>query len=239
MSHVRSSGWIVFLAVLGLALSGCGDKAGGDGDGGGAAKTPAGADSPEDVIAKVAALAEKKDFGAFVNLVAPEERGVMSFSMVMVAQLAPMMSGFAAMGGEDAKEEMEAKVADFQKAVTAVFKKHGIPDLEKMAASGEKPEGLMDAVKMLEKAAPDLDHAAFVGDVIETISLLGDEVAAKSTSKFEKLGGKLTDLQVDGDTATGKIGDEEIHFKRVDGRWYISIAHEMEGMGMGMGDGPR
>ena len=75
----------------------------------------------------------------------------------------------------------------------------------------------------LNKATPNVDHAAFVGDVVKLLGTLGDEKSSNATNQFKKLGGELTDLKVDGETATGKIDGKPIGFKRIDGRWYISV----------------
>ena len=39
--------------------------------------------------------------------------------------------------------------------------------------------------------------------------------------QFTDMDGDLTNLEINGDTATGKVGDEPIMFRKYEGRWYL------------------
>lgn len=224
MSTTHTSRPLALVAVMFIALAGCGDKGGAGGS------TVEGAESPQALVQRAHTLAEADDFGGIVRLMAPDERPIMSFGMIMFAKMVPaFMGGFGGLAGEEGKKEMEAKMAEFEKAMNAVLEKHGLGDLEEEQPPAEAMGDPMDAVKWLEEKAPELDHAAFVGDIIQTFGSLGEETAGKATNKFKELGGELKNLKVDGDKATGTIGDEEMDFKRIDGRWYFSIASKMGG----------
>ena len=55
--------------------------------------------------------------------------------------------------------------------------------------------------------------------------------------EIEKLG-EISDLQVDGDTATAQSRGETIKFKKIDGEWKLDIKREMAGDDEGGGDEP-
>ncbi|MDJ0974529.1 MAG: hypothetical protein QNJ98_08735 [Planctomycetota bacterium] len=233
MRSMLSSHAIALLCVFALALAGCGDKAPGGGGGGGGEAS--GAESPEALVEKARGYAEKEDFAGIVNLMVPDERPLMSFGMMMFAKMAPMfVGGMGALGeglgGEDAKKEIDEKMAGFEKAMKDVLDKYGLGDVDMdkppPAAMGNDPKAL---AKWMNDQAPDLDHGAFVAEMIEAFSSLGEETAGKATGNFKDLGGELKDLKIDGDTATGTIGEDSMTFKKVDGRWYFSVADKMGG----------
>lgn len=228
MRSMPTALWLVTLCAL--AFAGCGDPAT---DGGGATAEAGGAESPEALVKKARDLAEQEDFGGIVRLMVPAERPLMSFGMMMFAKMAPMFVGGLSelggeMGGEEAKDAMKKQMADFEAAMNAVLEKHGLADMDMSkppaALQGEDP---MAIARWLDEQAPDLDHAAFVAEMIQAFASLGEETAGKATNKFKELGGELKDLQIDGDTATGTIGEDEMTFKKVDGRWYLSVASQM------------
>ena len=212
------------------ALVGCGNKGGNSGSAGGGG--PGGADSPEALVAKVRGLVEKEDFAGVINLMAPEERPLMSMGILMVSKMAPMMMGGLAggLGGDEAKAEIATKMKPVEDAMAAALAKHHMDKIDMEAAGtslmGGTPE---DAAKWMKEQAPGLDHGAFVADVMGAMSKLGDDAAGQATKKFKSLGGELENLKIDGDKATGTIGGEPAEFVKVAGRWYLSIKNQMGG----------
>ncbi len=218
----------LLLALLALWAPGCGDSGGTDG-GGGSSSAVGGGDSPEDVIAKAKVMVENKDFGGMVNLIAPDERPLMSVGMLMFSQMAPMLTGgLSGLGGEEGQAEMAKKMKPFEDAMKGIMVKHGTDKLDLSTAMGALQSGSPeDASKWITEQVPDLDHGAFVGDVLGAVAKLGDEASDKASGNFEELGGELTDLEIKGDTATAKINGKPGEFRKVDGRWYISIKGKM------------
>ncbi len=49
---------------------------------------------------------------------------------------------------------------------------------------------------------------------------------------------ELTDLKIDGSTASGTVGKDTIHFKQIDGNWLIDLAQSMPKMNAGAGNLP-
>lgn len=215
-----------FLALLlcgvavAVSVAGCGDK-GGAGDG-----LP-GAESPEALAAKVRRLVESDDYAGVINTITPDERPMLALTIVMVAQRMPaMMSGIGGrLGSDAAKAEFAKEMKAIEDAVAAAMKNHGM-DAVNMQAAGPVLMGkdYPAAAKLLKERVPDLNHGAFIADVM---GALGERSAAAAKQRFKRLGGELTDLKVDGDWATGIVGGNPAEFVKVDGRWYVSAKNTM------------
>ena len=226
MSHSRFS-LVVLIALLAAWLPACGDGTSTT-NGGGSATAVQGGDSPEDVMAKAKAYAENKDFGGIVNLIAPAERPMLSAAMIMMSQMAPMMMGaMGGLGGEEGAAEMKSKMKPFEDAMKKAMEKHGADelDLSQAMANMQDPDA---AAKWINDAVPGLDHGAFVGDVFQALSMLGDKATEEAGGNFNELAGELKDLKIDGDKATATINDKPGEFVKVDGRWYLSIKGQMK-----------
>ena len=220
---------VVLLALLAITLPACGDSGSTAGSGTGGTTTAAkpGGDSPEDVIAKAKAFAESEEFAGIVNLIAPDERPLLSAGMIMLSQMAPMMMGaMGGLGGEEAQGEMKEKMKPFEDAMKSVMEKHGADklDLSQAMASVQSPEA---ATKWINGELPDLDHGAFVGDMFGALKKLGEEASEKAGGNFKELAGEMKDLKIDGDKATATINGKPGEFVKVDGRWYLSIKGQM------------
>ena len=196
-----------------------------------------GAESPEALVERMKRAAENEDFGEVMACFAPEGRVQMASMMYLMAT---MMVGFSMMGAEMGsemgetmaegmggelteeekatmeaqKQEALAEVDALRVAYNEVVSKYGLPELTE---EGEPPDADLDAIFR------EIDQAAFVEDVMGLLeSLPGEEeAAAEEESPFDFGEGELTDLVVEGDSATGKIDDEEVSFVRIDGRWYF------------------
>ena len=148
--------------------------------------------------------------------------------MLMFSQMAPMlMGGLSGLGGEEGQAEMAAKMKPFEDAMKGIMEKHGTDKLDLTAMGSLQTGSPEDASKWITEQLPDRDHGAFVADVLGALTKLGDEAAGEATGKFEDFGGELTDLKIDGDTATAMLNGEPGEFRKVDGRWYISIKGDM------------
>lgn len=162
---------------------------------------------------------------------APEERAKLTAGLVIAAS---MMAAFAQMGSEMAgqmaegmsdedkaeaeqhKQEAAAEGAKMQKKIEEIFKKHGLDESfseEVVGQAGNDQPG--SATELLK----DVDQVALVRDLMGFLTEMG-EVSGSDEAK-EKLGGEITDLKVEGDTATARRGEESVELVRLDGRWYL------------------
>jgi len=205
-----------------------------------AATEPYGAESPQAVVARMKAAAEKEDLGEMAACLAPEDRAALSLTMVMVTG---MVMAFASMGAgmgeamgdamgeamgemsDEQKQEMaeqkakaEADVAAMQGKYEAILEKHGL-------------SGIMDADSELgadgdpTAALAGVDQVALLEDMMAFLEALpgSDGEGEGSDAPLDVPTGELSNLVVDGDHASGTMGDEDVDFVKVDGRWYVSL----------------
>ena len=233
------------------------------------AKAVMGGDSPADVVKRVKAAADAKDFGAVINLIEPTQRkGMVAMLALMphlMRMLKPMLGMFAQMGAgmaegmgadaaEVAKAEAEKKtkemMADLDKVILemdAVCKAHQalLPSLEELGI--DPMGGKMEPDELAAKVGNRLDKvdggafAAAMAKALEKMKKIMPEGQGGDMNPMEaitgKVGaGKLTDLKIEGDTATGMVDGEPAAFLKVDGRWYVK-APEKSGAGAEAGMG--
>lgn len=121
-----------------------------------------------------------------------------------------------------------------------------------MKAFGQSPPEL-DAV--LEKHGIDLENGgddalanvknkgACFQDLLNVMKEEGGDDAKENPFAPDELKtATLTDVKIDGDSATGKAAGETMHFTKIDGKWLIDMKKSMEAqmgdMNMDMGDMP-
>ncbi len=199
------------------------------------AGTPLGAETPEKVVARMRAAAEKKDFRELAACLAPEPRKQLA-QMIWLG--ATMMVGMAtsmgqmgqdmAQGMADAMNESDApkddsktpappapkpdpKLAALAAQYDVVAKKHGLPGLK----DEESPE--MDPEKLFDK----VDAVEMVGDFGALLESVGEATGEKAPSPPVP-DGKLEGLKIEGDKATGMLDGEPIQFVKLEGRWYVA-----------------
>jgi hypothetical protein len=225
---------LVGLAVLGLAgfTAGCGGKDGGGSDkkdGGsaekkgdaakaGTASAPGGAESPEKLFEgfKKVAGGPDEQMSPMLPFVVPEERPVLAFYMNFAAGM------LVAFGG-DGKPDMKKAYEDLRA-------KYKLP--EKVEGDeGNIEEIMKDYAKLVAlsgKAFKGVDVAAYLKDIEAFMDKYGDKSdKSEKPAKAEKVV-TLKDVKIEGDAATGVMAEEgkpdkPCKFKKVDGRWYISL----------------
>jgi hypothetical protein len=190
------------------------------------AAIPLGADSPQALVARLEKAAATKDMAELAACLDPESRMQMSAMMMMAGV---MMVGFMGMGSEmaagagadaqkatAAKKETEAKVAKAKADLSAVFKKHGLPDF--MDEKAPEPEG--DPKAMFAK----VDQPTFIKDMTAVLTSISDKKdgGGGPTEKMPDMK-KVTDYKITGDTGTAKAGTETLDFVKVDGKWYLKM----------------
>ena len=168
------------------------------------APTPAlaaeeGAASPEEVVKALQAASDTEDFAKLVSLIHPEDRPEMAAGMMMAGSMAAAFSDDA----EAAGKELEA-----------VLSKHGLED----KADGPPPGAEGDMKAAAKAAFEGVDLVAFIPDMF---TFMGKYMDGKK--KGPLAGGEMTDLEVEGDTATAKAGDEKVRFGKVGDRWFIRM----------------
>ncbi|MGH9363030.1 MAG: hypothetical protein ACRD2T_14040 [Thermoanaerobaculia bacterium] len=201
---------------------------------------PLGADSPEALVKRLKVAAEKEDVAELAACMAPGDRAMMTMMMVLAVT---MMTAFTQMGSEmatgmaeafqdeesmtaeqkaeaaAAKKKMEEQGAAVQKKLEAVLAKHGITDL---MAETPDPEPGSDPEKNAEKLLAGVDQVALISDITALMrESFKDEKEGTPTPPIPK--GELEGLKITGDTATGKVGGEDVHFVKIDGRWYVKM----------------
>lgn len=210
---------------------------------------PLGADSPEALVKRLKTAAEKEDFAELAACMAPSDRAMMTMMMVLAAS---MMTAFSQMGSEMAsgmaeafqdeesmtaeekakaaaeKKKMEEQSAAVVKKLEAVLTKHGVTELMENTPD---PEPGSDPAKNAEKLMANVDQVALITDLMAIMKdTFKDAEKGEGEGDGSPMGkipkGDLKDLKVTGDTATGKIDGEDVHFVKVDGRWYLKMMDE-------------
>lgn len=191
----------------GSGSGGGGDSSSSGGSGGGGDSGSVSIDhgSPEALFASIMDAARQEDYGAIAGAYTPDTQREMAAGMISMAATAdmnPMVS----------KEDC-----------LPVLEKHGIAEAD-LPAMGPQMQTQAEAL------ADGLDNrTAFIGDMM---ALLPDMAQGITDTFGDAAAGatSLTDLQVDGDTASarvtaaGQTSDEEnrVSFVRIDGKWYIA-----------------
>ena len=210
-----------------------------------AAASQPGAESPQALVAKVRAAAEKNDFPGIVDCIAPAERREMAAGLVMgttmMVAFLDMGSGMAMDMGEamaegmsgseltaEQKAEMEKgkaeakkKSAELQARHDAILTKYGIKQrMESMQAEGDDGGGSPE--EAIGKLLQGVDERALIVDLMGFMESLGEAKPGGDEGKKPFELGEVTDYKIQGDRATAKAGDETVDFVKVDGRWYLA-----------------
>jgi hypothetical protein len=208
-----------------------------------AAKQP-GAESPQALVARLSAAAEKNDFAELVDCIAPKERREMAAGLVLGTT---MMVAFMDMGSdmamgmaqgmaegvsgseltaeqkaemEKGKAEAKAKTAELRGRYEAILQQHGLKGrMEAMQAEGNDGGGSPE--EAIGKLLAGVDERALIVDLMGFMNALGESQGQEEKKPFS-LPAQVTDYKIDGDHATAKAGDETVELVKVDGRWYFA-----------------
>lgn len=196
------------------------------------ATEPAGAESPQALVARMNAAQAEGDFGTIVNCIEPKGRteltsGLLGATVMMVAfsgafdEMAGAM-GEAVTGEEPSAEQQQAieaaqeaaaqKAEELNRRLARILKEHGLPDLTDENAP--LPEGGPE--ELLAK----IDQGALVNDLMELMASLGGEQDENPAAELP-VPKEVTGYRIDGDRAEARAGDEPVHFVRIDGRWFL------------------
>lgn len=211
-----------------------------------AAATELGAATPQELVARMTKAAEARDFAELAACLAPEDRAAMSLMLVLGAG---MMVAFSQMGAglaegmaegmaeafgaelepaEESPEAAAARVAETERLAgltgryEELLERHGIAKLME-----EDPEPEATGPEAAAKLLASVDQVALIADLMGFMGEVFPEAAEEEPVAVPV--GELTDLVIEGDTARGRIGEEEGRFVRVDGRWFLAMEEDEEG----------
>lgn len=208
-----------------------------------------GAESPQAVVEQMKKAGGEEDFAAMAALMAPEDRAVLSFTMVMMLG---MVMTFAQMGGDMAAGMAEGMAEGLSAEEKAAAEAERQEALDEVAALEGRYQEILDRYEleavMAQELGPDTDPQALLAGVdqvglIRDLTRLLDEIPGDEEDGEGPSGpvdvpvGDLEGLQIDGDTATGTLDGEAVKFVKVDGRWFVSLGMK-EKLQQGMGGVP-
>lgn len=210
-----------------------------------------GAASPESVITLMQEAEKERDLRAIASLLETETlretAGLFYFGNIMIVAFAAVvpamgdwMSDFADEFSDEndlqeeedteeseemaeAREKFELMVAQFDEVVA----RHGLLTFYE---DEEDEDG-----SVLNEALNRLDHASLVELTVEMgelMTLLGAteiEEEERPLMPIPLTGEKLTNLEIDGNHATGYVGSEKLEFVRQDSRWFLKYDVGMGG----------
>ena len=222
-----------------------------------AAASELGAATPQELIVRLAAAAESEDFGELAACVAPDDRAALTMMLLvgagMMAAFAQMGVGMAesmaegmaeAFGAETepgeaaeptAEEVAAEKAAAAERAAAAekaaavvrgyeeLLERHGVAELME-----QDPNPEATGPEAAAALFAGIDQPALIRDLFTFMKTAFPEEAAAEPMPIQITTTELTDLVIDGDTAHGRVGEEEVDMVRVDGRWFLDLPSEPE-----------
>lgn len=228
------SGTLLAIGVLLVALSGSA-----------AERAPAGAASPEALLARVHTAAAAGDGVAMVVCcLAPDDRIDVALELVIAAAVAAdyarqelpsmlqQMEHAVAPGSrtteqqaalEAARAEVTARVTTLVARFDRLLQRHGLP-LWLKPGQEPPPEVREPGIEVREKVGA-LDQAVLLRDTLAYLDELGlghrREELQRSLNGPWRTGARVTDLRVKDDQAWGRLGTATVEMVRQDGRWYL------------------
>ncbi len=190
------------------------------------AAEPPGAATPEALVARLRAAAERDDLAEVANCTAPDQRRVWATALLRRGQIMMQMLGAdegaepAAAKGATPAEQIEAfkarperiaLPAELQAFHQAILEQHGIA--ARLAKDGP-PAGDAAAAKLLEG----VDQGALIADLTALIDSLLDPSRREHPQYFPDT--EVGPFEIKGDRATAKCGGCQVELVRVGGRWY-------------------
>ena len=184
---------------------------------------PYGADSPQALIAAMEKAIAADDFGAVMPLISPAGRRELAEDAVtaLIVALNFMDPDKAAAGGAgvpDAEREMKRK--NHQAAVEIAretLRPHGLDGL-----LGEAPLSPLSK-DVFALALTRTDTVVLMQSLYSALDRISKLLGTERTDekKLPMTFGRVTDFEINGDTATAKADGDPIEFERLQGRWYL------------------
>lgn len=168
-----------------------------------------GAETPEALLAAAQEAAAARDVAALVVLTAPSQLHMLAFGTDMAADM------MGEMGEDEASQALGPQVA-------AVRERYGVDvDADEGSTLEVGPDTKQEEIdahmdKRARKRYEGVDLPGYVGEVTALLLAL-PQMADKPL--FPP--GEVGEAQVDGDSATVRVGEQDIQLVREDGRWYL------------------
>lgn len=208
-----------------------------------------GAATPDALAKRFAGAARTRDLAEVARCLAPEPRtelttGIFASAVMVVAfsQMGAEMGGaFSEALGEEMsdeqKAEAEAELAaarergkEIEGRLNALLEKHGLE-------APADDEGLELDESELSADLAKVDQPALLTDLVAFMDRLSEEGEMTATREATEIPDAFTDLAVDGDRATARLGDRDVELVRLDGRWYFASMAILEGEAPSMDEG--
>lgn len=237
---------LLFVCVLSCCLSACGDADKGsapspvapDTGGSGIPAVLGGADTPEALVARVKAASSEQDIAEMFACVYPEHRAGMAYYMgvdpihMMIGMAERLVRVAEKLAGRgDQAAEVKAEVSVMKEKHAALLAKYDLPVIDQDSESMQV-KGQAALLLALHKEMGDLDHVGFVTDamaILEAHASPGQKEAGGPFAEMEKdFKQPVAEINKQGDdTATVRFAKQDtakVLLRRVDGRWYLTLA---------------
>ena len=169
-----------------------------------------GAESPAGVVERITLAAHNKDIRELAASIDPQQLDEMAEGLAFISA---MILAFSTLGDE-ATFDTDSKAQELNTIMT----RHGLPAMNDGSGDDEAPT--------LQDALAALDQVSMINLIIDLASFLeelGENDEGLNNEFLPPFDGELTDLVIDGATATARVGDENVDFVRVDQRWYARM----------------
>jgi hypothetical protein len=189
-----------------------------------------GAQSPDDAYKAWTEAAGKEDFKTFASLLTRGSQSAVAGKLMMEMNTILRVN-----------EHAHDLAAHDQVAITkTLLKRHGLNEdtIDKEATSaGEAPDNKAAAKKIIVMGEMAKDRIVFIDDTLKVMK----RIVTQGKNPLEGTStGKLKDVKVDGDTATGKVTEtiagadktDTVWFRKEDGAWKIDLIPELEEKGV-------
>ncbi len=189
------------LAFLAAVVSGC------DGNASAQRNIELGAATPEALMSRMQRAGNNQDMREMVASIELEGAREMAEGVTVGAA---MMVAFSSFNVEE--QELDRRMSELQ----AIFTRHGLPVMGDESPGGEAA---------FQQAIAGLDHAALanlVGDLTAFLESISDDEQGGG-ELVRPLDGDLSELVIDGDSASGRVGEDALEFVRIDGRWFAKM----------------
>ena len=167
-----------------------------------------GAASPEAVLDRIRRAAERRDMFELAASIEPAGVREMAEGLAMITALTVAFSAMS--DGEDVAERRIS-------ALDAIVSRYGLPGMD--AGGPAERASVLDALGGLEH----LELVNLVTDLAGFIESMAEEEEGLNSEFLPPIEGELNNLVMDGDAASARIGEDDIDFVRVNGRWFARL----------------
>jgi hypothetical protein len=219
--------WLAGLVLL--TAVGCQEvELGGGSAGGGDFSTPEA--TAKSMTTALAAL----DFAGAYDCLTPESQNLIVGAVVMMGAGMQEMQSKLAQAPPQLKEQLEGQMGPF----IAIMERHGVTaDAVANMKNKLQPGAFRDPAVMSELADKVADKRGFIGELASALVDLAKQ-NGQMPDINQAVSGELSDVKIEGDTATGKFttasGEEKLLFQKTAAGWKLHIDTSRLPAGPGM-----